>query len=322
MIECHLCPRHCRMNPGERGNCLARMNLDGELKTLVYGNPCAVHVDPIEKKPLFHFLPGSKAFSLATAGCNLHCQYCQNWEISQRKPEEVESSDLPPQAVVDEAIRTGCQSIAFTYSDPVIFYEYAYDTSKLAKQNKVRSVFITAGYIEQQPLLDLFPYVDAIKVDFKGITDKFYQKMAEATLQPVLDSIKTIHKSKVWMELVNLIVPTWNDAEKDLDLLCSWVMNELGPDVPLHFSKFWPMHKLANLPPTPVETMTRAWDIAKNKGLHYVYIGNVPGHPGNNTYCPQCKNVIIERDGYQILRYNLKSGICGFCGEVIPGVWK
>ncbi|MBF0483286.1 MAG: AmmeMemoRadiSam system radical SAM enzyme [Candidatus Omnitrophica bacterium] len=322
MIKCDLCPRHCQIAPGKRGNCGVRINLDGELKTLVYGKPCAVHVDPIEKKPLFHFLPGSKAFSIATAGCNLHCKYCQNWEISQRLPEDVESIDMPPQKVVDEALRTECKSIAYTYSDPIIFYEYTYDISKLAKQHNVRNVLITAGWIEQQALIDLLPYTDAIKIDFKGITEEFYQKMSEATLQPVLDAIKTIHKNNTWLELVNLVVPTWNDSDADIEKLCSWILDNVGPNTPLHFSKFWPIHKLENLPPTPVATLTRAWEIAKNKGLNFVYIGNVPGHPGNNTYCPQCKKIAIKREGYEILEYNLDNGTCKFCANKIPGIWE
>ncbi|MCD4781250.1 MAG: AmmeMemoRadiSam system radical SAM enzyme [Candidatus Omnitrophica bacterium] len=321
-IICDLCPKHCRLRPGDRGNCRVRTNQDGKLQTLVYGNPCAVHVDPIEKKPLFHFLPTSKAFSIATAGCNLHCKYCQNWQISQRPPEETNNYDMPPEIVVEKAIETDCQSIAYTYTDPVIFYEYAFDTSKAAHQKGIRNVLVTAAYIEQKPLKDLCKYTDAANVDLKGITDEFYRKMSDATLQPVLDAILTMIKLGVWVELTNLIVPTWNDQEKDIRQLCRWVYKNAGPDVPMHFSRFWPQHKLKNLPPTPLKVMSRAWEIAKEEGLHFPYVGNVPGHPGNNTYCPHDGKIIIRRRGYMITENHVINGHCTFCKNSIPGVWS
>jgi pyruvate formate lyase activating enzyme len=321
-IECRLCPRHCQIPEGGRGNCRVRTNIDGKLFTLAYGNPCSVHVDPIEKKPFFHVLPGTQAFSIATAGCNLHCLYCQNWEISQRAPEETENMDLPPDAVVANALKYNCRSIAYTYSDPAIFYEYTYDTSVIAKDKGLLNVLVTAGYIEQEPLKKLCEVVQAIKVDFKGITENFYKNMCDATLKPVLDSMITIKKNGVWLELCNLIVPTWNDSDKDIRELCQWVRNNLGVDTPIHFSRFWPTHKLLNLPPTPEETLTRAWDIAKAEGLHFPNTGNVPDHPGNNTYCPKDGKLIIARRGYDVTENHIVDGKCEYCGTDIPGIWK
>jgi len=322
VIECQLCPRKCLLKEGGRGNCKVRINLDGKLQTLVYGNPCAVHVDPIEKKPLFHVLPSTGTFSVATAGCNLHCKFCQNWQISQIPPEETENHDFPPKKVVATALRNRCRSIAYTYTDPVIFYEYTFDTAKLAKEKGLLNVLVTAAYINQKPLLDLCPFIDAANVDLKGITEDFYRRMSSATLQPVLDAIVTMKKQGVWIELTNLIVPTWNDKESDIKALCQWIFDNTGPDTPLHFSRFWPMHKLKNLPPTPKETLTRAREIAYKVGLNYVYVGNISGHEGNNTYCPIDKEILIRRRGYMILENNIVNGECKSCGTKVPGIWK
>ncbi|MCK5287758.1 MAG: AmmeMemoRadiSam system radical SAM enzyme [Candidatus Omnitrophica bacterium] len=322
IIECGLCNKHCRLVNGQRGDCRVRINLDGKLKTLVYGNPCAVHVDPIEKKPLYHVRPTISTFSIATAGCNLHCKYCQNWQISQRPPEETENYDLPPNKVLESAIKTNCQSIAYTYSDPIIFYEYMFDTAKLAKNKGLLNLMITAGYIEQEPLLALCPLIDAANIDLKGITEEYYQTMCSGNLKPVLDTIITMKNQGVWVELTNLVIPTWNDKDHDIRKLCKWIVKNPGPDTPLHFSRFTPMHKLKNLPPTPVKTLTRAWEIAIEEGLHYAYVGNVPGHEGNNTYCPNDKKILIKRAGYLILENNIENGKCKFCGTKIPGIWK
>ena len=321
-IECTLCPRHCRLKEGERGNCRVRVHLDGKLQTLVYGNPCSVHVDPIEKKPVFHVLPGSAAFSVATAGCNLHCKYCQNWQISQRAPEETTNIDLPPQALVANALKYNCRSIAYTYTDPVIFYEYVLDSAKIAHSQNLLNIMVSAGYIEQDPLLELCPHIDAANIDLKGITDDYYRRMSDATLKPVLDCIQTMVKQGVWVELTNLIVPTWNDGEKDIRALCRWIVDHLGPDVPLHFSRFWPQHQLKNLPPTPVETLSLAWDIAKTEGLHYAYVGNIPGHDGNSTFCPHDNKLLIKRIGYRILENHIEDGKCKYCSHKVPGIWK
>ncbi len=308
------------MAPGQRGDCRARGNIDGELTTLVYGNPCAVHVDPIEKKPLFHVLPGSASFSIATAGCNLHCRFCQNWEISQRPPEETENYDLPPEKVVAAAGDRDCRSIAYTYNDPIVFYEYMYDTSVLARKQGLKNVMVTAGYINEKPLRELCPVIDASNVDLKGDAD-YYREVCRGTLPPILKTLEVMREMGVWVEITNLIVPTLNDQPEKLKWLTGWIYDHLGPDVPLHFSRFHPMYKLRNLPPTPVETLKTARQIALDGGLHYVYTGNVPGLEGESTFCPGCGKKIIGRIGFQILENNLKNGTCGSCGETIPGIW-
>lgn len=308
---------------GERGDCRVRINLDGKLMTLVYGKPCAIHVDPIEKKPIYHMLPGSGAFSIATAGCNLRCKFCQNWTISQRKPEETRNEDWPPVRVLQGTIATKCKSIAYTYSEPIIFYEYMLDTAKLAHKNGIKNICVTAGFVNKGPLEELCPYLDAANIDLKSIRDSYYREICDGELQPVLDTIKIAKERGVWVELTNLIVPTLNDKKSDLSELCDWIIENLGPDVPLHFSRFWPMYQLKNLPPTPVETLEKAWDIAKSKGIHYVYMGNVPGHKGNSTFCPSCGQMVIGRRGYQIFEYQLdKEGRCTKCSTMIPGVWN
>ena len=321
-VKCLLCPRECELSDGNRGDCRARMNIGGELKTLVYGKPCAVHVDPIEKKPLFHYLPGTGSFSIATAGCNLHCMYCQNWEISQREPENTRNISLSPQEVVGEAVAAKCRSIAYTYSEPVIFFEYAADTARLAHKKGLSNVWVTAAYINPEPLKEAITFVDAANIDLKGITDKYYKTMSRATLKPVLDAIVTMKREGVWVELTNLVVPTYNDTEEDFSRLCGWIVDNVGKDVPVHFSKFWPMYQLKNLPPTPEETLTRARNIAMSKGINYAYVGNIPGHEGNNTYCPACNKIIIGRQGYSILEYNIAGGKCKFCSHPIPGRWE
>jgi len=298
------------------------MNIGGRLKSLVYGKPCAVHIDPIEKKPLFHYLPGTGSFSIATAGCNLHCMYCQNWEISQREPENTRNVDLPPEEVVSQAIARDCRTIAYTYSEPVIFFEYAQDTGQLAHEKGLLNVWVTAGYINPKPLNEAVGFVDAANIDLKGITDEFYKTMSGGTLKPVLNTIKTMKERGVWVELTNLVVPTYNDTRDDFSMLSDWIVKNVGVEVPLHFSRFWPIFQLKNLPPTPEEVLTHARNIAMSKGIQYVYVGNVPGHEGNNTYCPICKNIVIKRRGYMILEYNIVGGKCKFCNHTIPGRWK
>ncbi len=321
-VKCLLCPRECELASGDRGDCRARMNIGGKLQTLVYGKPCAVHVDPIEKKPLFHYLHGTSSFSIATAGCNLHCMYCQNWEISQREPENTRNIDLMPEEVVSQALGAKCRTIAYTYSDPVIFFEYAADTGRLAHKNGLLNVWVTAAYINPEPLKEAVEFVDAVNIDLKGITEKFYKTVPKGTLHPVLEAIKTVKEAGIWVELTNLVVPTYNDTSQDFSMLCDWVVENVGIEVPVHFSRFWPMYQLKNLPPTPTEVLTLARKIAMSKGIHYVYVGNIPGHEGNNTYCPVCKNIVIGRRGYMILEYNIVGGKCKFCSHRIPGKWE
>ena len=321
-VRCRLCPKGCIISEGQRGDCRTRENRGGTLYTMTYGNPCALHVDPIEKKPFFHFLPASRAYSLATAGCNLHCLYCQNWEISQIPPEESRFVRLLPAEVVAEAERTQSASIAFTYTEPVIFYEYMLDTALLARERGLRSVVVSAGYINPEPLQELCRAVDAIKIDLKGINEAFYERVCSATLQPVLEAIRLIARSGVHLEIVNLVVPSLNDDPADMRALARWVRDEAGPDVPLHFSRFYPQYKLLNLPPTPLESLEEARNTALAEGLHYVYIGNVPGHPGEHTYCPRCGEIVIRRAGMSTVEMHLQAGRCAYCGQEIPGVWE
>lgn len=320
-VQCQLCPRRCRLQEGMRGDCRVRMNIGGKLHTLVYGNPCAVHIDPIEKKPIFHMLPGSTSFSIATAGCNLHCKFCQNWEISQSPPEETRNMDLPPQKVVEYALRGGCQSVAYTYSEPIVFYEYTLDTAKIARSKGLKNIIVTAGYINPEPLREWCKWIDAAHVDLKAFTEDYYIEICSGTLQPVLNTIKILRQEGVWVEIVNLVVPTLNDDFNKIEEMCIWIRDNVGKDVPVHFSRFYPMYKLKNLPLTPQETLEKARDIGLKVGLNYVYIGNIPGHPGESTYCPGCKRIVIGRIGYFIKENNLSDGKCKFCGYQIPGIW-
>jgi pyruvate formate lyase activating enzyme len=320
-VRCQLCPKGCLISDGHRGDCRVRLNSGGVLITTDYGNACAVHVDPIEKKPFYHFLPGSSAFSIAAAGCNLHCLYCQNWEISQRRPDEVQVTDLPPSDVIAQAGQSGSPLIAYTYSEPTVFFEYMLDTARLGRAQGLRSIVISSGYINPAPLRELCGAVDAIKIDFKGFSDSFYQRICDGTLQPVLESMKVIRAQGVHLEIVTLVVPTLNDDQQELRAMCRWVVQELGPDVPTHFSRFLPLYKLTALPMTPVETLEQARGIALEEGIHYAYVGNVPGHPGDNTYCHRCGKLLILRQGYTIVENHVVSGRCEYCEEPIPGVW-
>ena len=321
-VECEICPRACKVAPKERGYCGVRENVDGIYNTLVFGRACSANVDPIEKKPLSHFLPGSMALSIATAGCNVECRFCQNWEISQFRPEQVREMNLPPEMLVREASRRGIESIAFTYSEPVIFYEYMYETAKLAKKRGVKSVMISNGYIKEKPMAELCEHLSAVKIDLKAFTEKFYVEICSGKLQPVLDTLKLLKKKGMWYEIVVLIIPTLNDGEDETTEMCAWIHGELGPDVPVHFSRFHPTYKIKNLPPTPISTLVRAREIAMQAGLNYAYVGNVPGHEGESTYCPKCKKAVVRRIGYAILDVAIKNGKCKHCGRTIAGVWE
>jgi pyruvate formate lyase activating enzyme len=309
------------LGPNERGNCRVRVNLDGRLITLVYGKPCSVHIDPIEKKPMFHFLPGTQILSIATAGCNLHCKFCQNWEISQANPEDAENIDLPPGQVVDAAIQRGCPSIAYTYSDPMIFYEYARDTSAIARTKGIRNILVTAGYINEKPLRELCKVTDGANVDLKGFTEDFYRDVCGGDLATVLRTLQVIMEEKVYLEITTLIVPTLNDDMNILRDMCKWIVANLGPEVPHHFSRFHPMYLMRNLYPTPAETLYRARRVALEAGEKFVYIGNVPGEY-EDTVCPGCGKTVISRMGFTVRENRLRDGKCPDCGRVIPGVWK
>jgi pyruvate formate lyase activating enzyme len=327
IVRCNLCAQNCMIQPGERGKCRARMNVNGELKSLVYGRPVAVHVDPIEKKPFYHFLPGSDAFSFATSGCPLRCKFCQNWEISQSRPEDFNIPFVSPEEIVRAASNRQSPIIAFTYNEPTVFIEYMADTAVLARKKvfagkqRLRCVLVSCGFMNAEPLEEMCGFLDAIKIDLKGYSEDFYHSVCGAELRPVLDNIRRIAKRGVHLEIVNLVLPTLNDSEKMLSELADWIMGEIGPDIPIHFTRFHPDYKLLNLPPTPVATLERSRNIAMGKGIRYAYVGNVPGHPGNHTYCPKCGKIVIQRNAFFITELNMENGNCKFCGAPIAGVW-
>ncbi|MBN2831502.1 MAG: AmmeMemoRadiSam system radical SAM enzyme [Candidatus Omnitrophica bacterium] len=320
-VRCVLCPRQCLIPKGQRGFCRARRNIDGKLYAVNYGQPVAMHVDPVEKKPLFHVYPGTKSFSIATAGCNLRCKFCQNWEISQLDPKSVRVAFVPPEDIVREAKKTGSKTIAFTYTEPTIFYEYMLDVAKEANKQGVACVMHSAGFINEDPLRELSKYLIAANIDLKGFSEEFYSSFCEGSLADVLRSIKILKEEGVWIEITNLIIPTANDSDGEICNLCLWIKDNLGPDTPVHFSRFFPMYRLTDLFSTPLNTLIRAKEIAKSVGLRYVYIGNVPQNVGEDTICPVCGKLLVKRIGYNILENNIIKGKCKFCGSVISGVW-
>jgi len=321
-VKCLLCAHACVIEEGGRGRCRVRANVRGELRSLVYGRPVALHVDPIEKKPFYHFLPGSQAFSLGTAGCPLACRFCQNWEISQASPEDLPADYLPPSALAERARQVGTPVIAFTYNEPTVFAEYLLDAAREARKRNLRAVLVSCGFMQEAPLQEMIEVLGAIKVDLKGFSPEFYRKVSRADLEPVLRTIRTVARAGRHLEIVNLVVPTLNDAPALLDNLCRWVAGEIGPDVPVHFTRFHPDFQLLNLPPTPVATLERARETALKHGLRYPYVGNVPGHPGNHTYCPSCGKAVIERQGFFVTANHLQAGACAFCGKPVAGVWS
>lgn len=321
-IKCLLCPRTCVIDDLERGYCGVRENRDGVYYTLVYGKPCTLHVDPIEKKPLFHFLPGSEALSIATAGCNVFCKFCQNWEISQSRPEQLPSLDFPPAKLVALTHEKKCPVIAFTYNEPVVFTEYMYDIAEKARGIGVHTAMISNGYIQTKPLKDLCRVLSAVKIDLKAFSERFYKELVSGQLQPVLDSLILLKQEKIWLEIVYLVIPGQNDDPNELSSLCKWIYKELGSGVPLHFTRFYPQYRLTNVPATPLQTLHKARKIAQDAGLQFVYSGNVPGDPGENTYCSQCSELLIKRMGYAIVENKIMSGQCPKCHTPIPGIWK
>ena len=322
MIRCELCPHGCEVEPGERGLCEVRENIDGQYYSLVYGNPCAVHIDPIEKKPLYHVLPATRAFSLATAGCNFDCKFCQNWEISQARPDDTYNYRLPPDEVISSALQYKSMVIASTYVEPVIFIEYMLEIGRLAKSQPLLKVMHSNGFINEKPLEDLCDVLDAACIDLKGFTEDYYQSMTQGGLEPVLNTLKILKTRKVHTEIVNLMVPGKNDDIKQVRAMCQWIFKELGPDIPLHFLRFYPRYKLKSIPPTPVSTLEKAREVAIEQGLHFVYIANIPEHPGGHTYCPNCKKMLIRRIGYRVKVLALNDGRCKYCGRAIFGIWQ
>jgi len=322
-IKCTLCPHHCLIQEGKHGVCAVRKNIKGKLVTLVYGKAIAYHVDPIEKKPLFNFKPGSSIYSFATAGCNFHCDFCQNWDISQiskGKQGKIIGEEKPPKQIVQEAIDVGCNSIAATYNEPTIFYEYAIDTFKEAKKHGLYTVFVSNGYINKDPIDQLQPYLDAINIDLKAFNDEFYKKICGARVQPVLDSIRYYHQKGVWVEITTLVIPGENDSEHELKQIAQFIAS-IDKNIPWHISRFHPDYKMTDKSWTSADTLHRAHKIGKSAGLNYIYVGNVIGDNLENTYCPKCNKIVIERYGYTIKQTNLLKNKCKFCGAEIAGVF-
>ncbi len=345
-VQCKICPNNCLLEPNDRSHCRNKINKNGILYTLAYANPCSIHVDPIEKKPLYHFLPGSRSFSLATAGCVLRCLNCQNWDISQKRPEDTKDPGGPelrlrppapntlraedmarlslfPEDAVAMARATGSRSIAYTYSEPIAYYEYTYDTCKVARDAGVKNILVTGGSIEERPLRDLAQFVDAAHVDLKGFDDDIYNKLNSGRLQTILNTITTLKSMGIWIEVINLVVPTYTDDLVLIRRMSDWLVKNAGPDTPLHFSRFHPQHKLTHLPSTPVDTLIEAQATARAAGMRYVYVGNVPTQrDAGNTYCPGCRRAVIERDIFAVTAMRLTDGKCQYCQTKIAGVWS
>ena len=320
-VQCLLCPRECIISDGKRGFCRNRENQGGTLYTLVYGRPSVVDIGPIEKAPLYHFIPGHFRLCLTCASCNLRCKHCQNWHLSQKSFEELDHYSYSPSEIVQQAKKQGLNSISFTYTEPTVYYEYLYDISVIARENEIKTSIVSNGYINREPLLKLLTVLDAVKIDLKGFSEEFYKETCSASLKPVLESLKTVKREKGWLEIVNLVIPTLNDDPKMIDEMCQWIKENLGADTPLHFTRFFPNYKLNHLSPTPVFILESAYEIAKKNGLRYVYIGNVSGHIYNSTYCPFCNRRVIHRTNFDILEINVLNGRCKFCNSPIEGKW-
>jgi pyruvate formate lyase activating enzyme len=321
-IMCRICPNECVLKEGEISKCNNRKVHDSKLWTMAYGNPCSVNIDPVEKKPLYHFYPGSRAWSIATAGCNLACLNCQNWTISQISPDKTRNYDQMPEIVVDGAVKSSCRSIAYTYTEPVTFFEYTYDTAVLARRAGIKNIVKSNGYINPEPLKKLCSVIDAANIDLKSFNDTTYLRLSGGKLQPVLDSLKIYRDAGVWLEITNLVVPQWTDNMDEIAAMCKWLGDNGFKETPLHFSRFYPTHKLEQLPPTPAEVLKNAVKLASAEGLKYVYTGNVPGDEVSDTRCPSCGNLVITRQGFRVTSNNLKDGACNKCGHDIRGVWN
>jgi pyruvate formate lyase activating enzyme len=321
-IMCRICPNECVLKEGELSKCNNRKVHDSKLYTLAFGNPCAANVDPVEKKPLYHFLPGTRAYSIATAGCNLVCLNCQNWTISQTSPDKTRNFDLPPAKVIEECIKNNCASIAYTYSEPVTFYEYVFETATLARKAGIKNIIKSNGYINAEPLKKLCSVIDAANIDLKAFTESTYLKLTGGKLQPVLDSLKIYKDMGIWLEITNLVVPSWSDDLNEIRSMCRWLSDNGFKSTPLHLSRFYPLHKLEQLPPTSVEVLNSAFNIANEEGLKYVYTGNIPGEEKSDTKCPSCGSSLVVRQGYRIASNNIIGGKCNKCGYKVEGVWN
>ncbi len=321
-VRCNLCAHRCVIPLGKQGACCVRENRDGTLVTLVYERAISQHVDPIEKKPLFHFLPGSRSYSIATVGCNFRCAFCQNWEISQmpREARQIPGEAARPAEIARSAQRSGCASISYTYTEPTIFAEYALDTARAAIGLGLLNVFVSNGYMTPELLKLMAGLIHAINVDLKAGRGEFYHKISGADLKPVLANLKLIQQLGIWLEVTTLVIPGLNDSDEELRWVASYLFNELGPDVPWHVSRFYPQYHMSDTPPKPAATLARAWQIGGEAGLRYVYVGNLPGHESENTLCPGCGAVMIERYGYHVRVRGLRDGVCAQCGAAIAGV--
>lgn len=320
-VRCDLCNHRCLINEGKKGICHVRENRGGILYSLVYGKLCSANVDPIEKKPFFHFMPGTRSFSIATVGCNFKCLHCQNWQISQcpRDYGEIFGEEVPPQWVVREALRTGCRSISYTYTEPTIFFEYALEVAKLAREKGLKNLFVTNGYMSKEALHMIAPYLDGANVDLKAFSEKFYREICGARLEPVLENIAKMKELGIWVEVTTLLIPTLNDSEEELRSIARF-LRSLGPEIPWHVTAFRPEYRVLHLPPTPASALRKARRIGLEEGLRYVYCGNVPGEEGEDTYCWNCGRLLIKRWGFSVLENSLKGGNCPQCGTKIDGV--
>jgi len=322
-IQCHVCPLNCTLEDGQTCFCRTRVNVGGRLYTRAYENPCLLRVDPIEKLPLNHYRPGTRTLTIGLGGCNLRCLYCQNWAQSQSKPDELRTFDLSPRDAVTSARKHGLDTIAFSYTEPVAFLEYALDVARLAKRSRLKVVVATAAFVEPEPLLELARYVDAFAVSLKGFREEFYKRLLGVSLAPVLTAIEALHRrAKCWLELVNLVVPTYNDDLESIGQMATWVHERLGDDVPMHFARFVPTYRLRDLPQTPVQALEAACRTARKAGLRYVYTSNIAPHDWNNTFCASCGTPLIERLGFKVLENRLQRGRCGKCHRAVPGVWR
>jgi pyruvate formate lyase activating enzyme len=320
-VQCEICPHECNLSDGQYGLCHSRVNKGNVLYSEAYAQPCALHVDPVEKKPLLHFHPGCRCLSVASTGCNFSCLNCQNWDISQAKPADIENVYLPPDKLIATCKRTHCPAIAYTYTEPITFYEYTYDCAQLAHENDIQNIIVSAGYINEEPLKRLCGVIDAANIDLKSFSDELYKKINRGRLQPVLNTLKILKDAGVWLEITNLLIPTVNDDADMIHQMCHWLVENGFENTPLHFSRFFPMYKMSNVPVTPLDTLLEAHDIAEQEGIRFIYTGNVSEIEGENTFCPSCHKLLVRRDGYRVLENHIKNGRCCYCKTTISGKW-
>jgi pyruvate formate lyase activating enzyme len=319
-VKCNVCAHRCTIAEGKVGICRTRKNINGKVHTLIYNTVSSEAVDPIEKKPLYHFLPGTLSYSLGTIGCNFRCQHCQNWNISQVTLDEAYTKEITPEDAVRKAVASGCKSISWTYNEPTIWHEYTYDSAVLAKKAGLKTIYVTNGYITPEALRRMAPYLDAFRVDIKSFSDEFYKKVCGARLAPVLEATKLAKELGMHVETITLVIPGRNDSKEELTQIARWAHDNLGEDTPMHFTRFHPMYKMDHVAPTPLQTLEMAHEIAKNEGMRFIYTGNVPGHKYENTYCPRCDTLLIDRAGFSVGTVRIKDGKCFKCGEEIAVV--